>query len=235
LREGERAAVLAWVRSEADREAYEKDRFPRPGEVTAITAKYEGKDDEGPYVKVKSILTDRCVRCHTPGEDAEDQKARQYPLDSFERLEKYLKKEGGGAMSLDKLAQTTHVHLLGFSMLYGLTGLLLALTGLPALIRIPLAPLPLVVQVVDISFWWLARLDAPYGPMFAQGIPVTGVIVAAGLGLQIVLTLFALFGRPGQVVLVVLMAVAVGGGAGVYQKVVEPYLAKEKPATAAKP
>ena len=74
-------------------------------------------------------------------------------------------------MSLSKLAQTTHVHMLGFSMLYGLTGLLFAFTSYPVFVRVLIAPLPLLAQIIDISFWWLARLDEPYGPGFAAAIP----------------------------------------------------------------
>jgi hypothetical protein len=55
-------------------------------------------------------------------------------------------------VSLKKLAQTTHVHLLGFGLLYGLTGLILTFTSYPGWLRGLLGPLPLVAQVGDIGF-----------------------------------------------------------------------------------
>jgi hypothetical protein len=48
--------------------------------------------------------------------------------------------------------------------------------------------------------------------MFAVAVSVTGGIAAVFLGLQIILTLWSLFGKSGRVVLILLMlAVALGG------------------------
>jgi len=78
--------------------------------------------------------------------------------------------------------------------------------------------------MIDISCWWLARID----PTFAQVIAVTGGIVATGLGLHIVLTLFNLFGRTGRGVLAVLLIAAAGGGYVLVDKVIGPYLVQER-------
>jgi hypothetical protein len=72
-----------------------------------------------------------------------------------------------------------------------------------------------VAQVVDISFWWLARLEAPYGPEFARSIVISGGVVAVGLCLQIVLSLFSLFGKAGKLVLVLLLVGALAGAPAV--------------------
>jgi hypothetical protein len=272
-REGEKAALVAWIKAGAALKEYKEDSFQMPagfnGEITTKFVK-ASKKGEPPVVKIKKLIDDRCVRCHNP-EDAEAGKfpletfeqikkylpaqadsgpavkiktlfearcthchntgtaeAGKYPLESYEQIKPYTVVKTSSAMSLTKLAQTTHVHLLGFSMLYGITGLILAFTSLPGYIRIPLAPLPLIAQVVDISFWWLARLDEPYGPLLARAIPISGAVVAAGLGLHILLSLFDLFGRVGKLVLIVLIGLA---GAGAYvakEKVIDPHMAKER-------
>src|SRR5262249_54558706 len=129
-----------------------------------------------------------------------------------------------GAMSEKKLAQTTHVHLLGFAMLYGLTGLIFSFTSYPVVVRLLVAPLPLVVQVVDISFWWLARAD----PVFAHLIPLTGVLVAGGLFIHIVGSLFNLFGKAGKVVVLVFLLAGVGGVGALFNEVILPKLEQEK-------
>jgi hypothetical protein len=49
--------------------------------------------------------------------------------------------------------------------------------------------------------------------------------------LQILLTLFALFGRVGNTFLVLLIAAAIGGGVGIKEKVIDKYLAGEKTPT----
>jgi hypothetical protein len=232
-RETERHAVLEWIRAGASKTDYKRDSFCLPDNLAQqpITPDFLVTEAEPRAVKIRSLLQARCVRCHAP--DSDDGQAAQYPLDTYERLAPYVAKRPSSAMSLTKLAQSTHVHLLGFSLLYGMTGLILAFSSYPRLIRVVLCPLPLAAQVVDISFWWLARLDAPYGPQFAQAIVVSGGIVGAGLFLHILLSLWDLFGKGGRLVLVLL---AVGATTGAYyakERVIDPYLAQEaRPAAA---
>jgi hypothetical protein len=82
-RHGEREAFLAWLKlPDAERrKTFDADAFPLPSDWAKkpITADYV-KDGK---VKVKSIITDRCVRCH-----ADDEKA---PFTDYETLSKYLK------------------------------------------------------------------------------------------------------------------------------------------------
>jgi hypothetical protein len=227
--DGERVALVEWVRAGGKKAEYENDTFPLTGKLAnlAITPRFVTEEDNQRSAKIKSIVDSRCARCHSENVGGA---GSQYPLDSFEEVSHYLHTDGGTGKSLPKLALTTHVHLLGFSMLYGLTGVILALTSYSGWIRVPLAPLPLFAQLVDISFWWLARLDEPYGSQFANGIRITGAVVASGVGLHILLTLFDLFGRTGKLVLFVLIALAIGGGVGLKQKVIDPYLAQERSA-----
>jgi hypothetical protein len=228
-RKAEQAVVLAWLTDgKADRASFEKDHYCLTEEMAKLPLHKDYRHAEDPLgVRIKKLWDDRCARCHMK-EGGEDANATQYPLEKAEQIAKYNKVEEASAMSLTKLAQTTHVHLLGFSMLYGMTGVILALTSYPGFLRVLLAPMPLVAQVVDISCWWLARLDAPYGPMFAMWIPITGAIVGGSLGLHILLTLWDLFGKFGKLV-IVLLALAAGGGAYVAkEKVIDPYMTKER-------
>src|SRR5262249_19820999 len=147
------------------------------------------------------------------------------PLNNYEAIKVYLNPETRGhGMSLKKLAQTTHIHLLGFAMLYSLTGLIFACTSYPGWMRLTLAPLPLLAQIVDIGCWWLARVD----PAYAQVIILTGGVVAGSLFLQIVLSLFNLFGRVGKLNLLLLIVAAGVGGFVLKEQVIDPYLMREK-------
>jgi hypothetical protein len=229
-RDGERLAFLAWIEAGASKDDYQNNSFQLPDELAKRPITQTFVQEPG-VVKIKEIITSRCSRCHAP--DGEDPKAANFPLNDFQKLLPYVTpKEGATAMSLDKLAQTTHVHLLGFSMLYGITGFIFAFTCAPAFVRYLLAPLPLVVQVVDISCWWLARLEGDVGVLFAQCIPITGAIVALGLLLHLVFGLWSLFGAPGRLVLILLFGAAAGGGFVAKQRIIEPFLANEKPAAA---
>jgi hypothetical protein len=235
-RAGEAATVVAWVRGgpdkqSLDKQSYEDDDFSLPESLKGmriseqfILDDAEPEDSKPRRVMIKSIISQRCVRCHKEGVS---DPAAAAPLDNFERLEAYGHPESERGMPLMKLAQSTHVHLLGFSMLYGLTGLIFACSSWPGILRFLIAPLPLVAQLVDISFWWLARLQDPWGSEFAKGIRYTGMVVAAGLGLQIILSLFSLFGWFGRFVLVLLMAAALVGAYYLNDQYIGPYLAQQ--------
>jgi hypothetical protein len=231
--DGERLSLIAWVKAGADKKAYEDDAYPRGPKLAAlpITEKYLNEDpqflpeDKVKPVKIKSIIADRCARCHSPeigGPGA------QFPLDNFEQITAYTSIEKSTGKSLPKLAMTTHIHLLSFAVLYALTGLILALSSCPGWVRVPIAPMPLLASVVDVAFWWLARLEEPYGPMFARLIPVTGAVLAVSLLLQIVLSLFSLFGNLGKVLLVLLFLAAGGGGYYAKVKYIDPHILHEK-------
>jgi mono/diheme cytochrome c family protein len=152
----------------------------RPGDPSSTAAE--------PRVRIRSIVQDRCARCHT-AEGSSNDKAAKCPLDSYDRLAVYTSPDTSGGMPIRGLAQTTHVHLLGFSMLFMLTGLVFSFTSFPVWVRACFGPFPLLAQLADISCWWLARLD----PLFAKLILVTGVLVALGLGIHIAGSLFSMF------------------------------------------
>lgn len=223
-REGERQAVLAWIRSGADQKAYQDNLFPLPAELAGhpITPDYvqESAGGKGPSgVLLRDIFRDRCARCHDEGKEV-----AHAPLTNYEQIHDYLDVQGaGGGMSLKKLAQSTHVHLLSFAMLYTLTGLAFAFTSYPRWVRLFIAPAALVCQVIDVSCWWLGRTD----PLFARAIVVTGGAVGALLFVQILGSLVDLFGRVGRIILILVLAAALAGGYVVQHRVVSPYLAQE--------
>jgi mono/diheme cytochrome c family protein len=235
-REGERLAMLAWVKGGGDVKTYGDDDFPLPADLQSqpVTAEFLVKENDEPVspprVMIKALIDTRCVDCH--GKEASKGRAgnaRKYPLENHAELHKYLEVKTATAMDMGKLAQTTHVHLLGFSMLYGLTGLIFTFTTYPGWARAIVGPWALAWQLVDISFWWLGRFDSLYAGL----IPVTGALVAVGLMTQIMGTTFDLYDRKGKLVLVVLVLAVAGAGAAVERKLVAPYLEAEKARAAA--
>src|SRR5207237_2382270 len=184
-REGEREAVKLWIhRPDAERKAaYDDDKLPKPATLINITPEYL----HGDSIKVKTILTERCARCHQPDGDAE-----KYPLQTYAQISKYLEVphvetpapgswvRSERQLGIEKLTQSTHAHLLTFAVLFGLTGFLFAFTSYPRGVRLIVAPLVLFAQVIDVSCWWLARIP-DVGPYFAYAILGTGTVVGLGL------------------------------------------------------
>ncbi len=204
-REGERLALISWTTSGADREAYELDRFELKDGLQKhpITDGFVETDGQGKrYAHIQSILEARCVRCHSQEAGGA---AGQYPLDSFERVHAYTSPERSSGMSLPKLAQTTHVHLLGFSMLFAITGLIFTFTNYPLFLRVIFGPFTLLAQITDISCWWLGRAD----PTFARVIALTGGLVAMGLIIQIVGSLFNMFKLGGKLIVAAVLVLGI--------------------------
>src|SRR5581483_6446713 len=199
-----------WIGAGASKEAFEADAFPLLSEQGhhPITAEFVDINPDGtPHAKIASIFAARCARCHQQGAGGP---AAQIPLETWEEVHAYCEVDTrAGGMSVQKLAQSTHVHLLSLSVLYGLTGLLFTFTTYPGWVRGVLAPLPLLAQLAEISCWWLARMD----PSFGAAIVVLGGAVAIGLLLHIALTLLNMFGRAGRVLL---LCAVLGAGVGGY-------------------
>lgn len=235
-RETERQVLLAWLKLEMEpkQEIYESDAMELPGNL-------KGKPIAKEYVadgkaKVKTLITDRCAWCHD-GQRQTPSMQTWVELTPIVETPKQEVFDFGGQMyvkndkqtSLDKLAQSTHAHLFGFSMLYALTGIILAFTKYPNIVKLIFCPLALLGQTVDICCWWLARTEPPFGPTFAAVILGTGGIAALSLAIQIFLSLFDMYGRKGKVVVFLLLLAGLGGGGfTVYTKAIKPGLDAEK-------
>ena len=131
-------------------------------------------------------------------------------------------------ISLVKLTQSTHAHLLSFSVLFSLTGLIFAFTSYPTVLRCVLGPWVLLAMVTDISLWWLSRLCSEWGQYFAMGIIGTGLFAGVGLALQITLSLFNMYGWKGRVVLLFLFALVAGIAGVVYTNQIKPGLERKQ-------
>jgi mono/diheme cytochrome c family protein len=240
-REGERKAIQAWLNApEADRQkAYDADSFPLPPDRVGQPITPDYLANNGGAAKVKSILTDRCARCHRKGEAQAN-----YPLETYTQVTKYLTVPPAETavdgwvrserqMSIEALTQSTHAHLLSFAVLFTLTGLTFAFTNYWYSVRMLFAPLVLVAQVADVSCWWLARIDGP-GVYFAMTIIATGGLVGAGLIVQIVGSLFDMYGPKGKVLVLLLLLLGAAALGAVYTEAIAPALSAQKQALAAK-
>jgi hypothetical protein len=78
---GELDALRAWLQlNDAERKtSYEADAFALPASLAGkpLTAEYLNAG----RVKIKTMIGDRCVRCHAPGADAE-----KYPFETYEQI-----------------------------------------------------------------------------------------------------------------------------------------------------
>ncbi len=200
--EVERLALVAWVEAGAPLEHYSADAIP--------LVDPNSLQDIAEDLRTKSLPL--------PKKAAGDGKPAA--------VDKW-KVAKGKQLSVDALTQSTHAHLLTFSLLWAATGLVFAFTSHSVKLRTLVAPVVLIFQVLDIACWWLARLDG-IGPYFALAILGTGAVVGLGLGAQITLSLFNMYGGKGKAVIVLLFAIGAAGFGLVYVKVIDPQLQEEK-------
>lgn len=218
-------AIVDWIHSGASEKDYAEHELPdaiakQLGEEP--NEQFFAKKDGKCTANIKQLITDRCARCHS---GAKRDAASQIDLNNYDDVKSYLEvEERAGGMSLQKLAQSTHAHLLGFAMLFGLTGIIFSLTSYPSMLRCIFAPWTLIFQVLDVSCWWLGRVD----PIFAQAILVTGGMVGLGLVIHILGSVFNMYGKTGRTVVVILIVLAGVGGVAVKEGVIEPFLAHER-------
>ena len=233
-RETEWLALLAFLHADADKRKamYDADAMDMPPECKDRPLDEDFVDNG--KVKVKSIIGERCGRCHdnqqTPnfGDFAKlEPLITAPPKEDFDynggkwvRSEKFI--------TLECLTQSTHAHALSFAVLFAFTGLIYSFSSHPGFMRGLLAPVVLVAQVADISCWWLARLPLPYGPPFALTIMGTGAVVGLGLMFQILLSLFDMYRWRGRAVLALFFAVGLVALTLVLSQAVYPGLVAEK-------
>lgn len=232
-REGELLAVTAWCEAEpaARKAAYEADRFALPEGRKGRPISAQFADADRSAVMIRTLIDTRCQACHKDQAPNLGTYADLEPLVTAPSRElidgKWVRSTK--QISVEQLTQSTHAHMLSFAMLFTLTGLTFAFTSYPTAIRCIVGPVVLVAQVFDVACWWLARVPE-YGPYFAQTIVFTGGIVGSFLGLQIVLSLFNMYGRAGKAVLVLLFLAAAAGFAVLGRAVIEPALKAEREA-----
>jgi hypothetical protein len=113
-REGERQALLDWVRGGASREAYDRDNYSLLAAAgRQITATYRiSESASDARVKIRSLISDRCVTCHS--ENGRHDTARFIPLDSYERLAPRLKLEAANLNRTMVIAAMMGLMPLGF-------------------------------------------------------------------------------------------------------------------------
>lgn len=148
-------------------------------------------DGEVELMPLKSTIADNCVYCHAVG--SSDVRARKIPLETYDQVVTYCSEDRG--IPVNQLALTTHVHLLGFSVLFAMTGLLFSLTDWPGFVRVIFTPWVLFFQIAEIACWWLAKTDVFY----AKAIFWLGIVIGFGLMVQIFGTMLDLILRRPEV------------------------------------
>jgi hypothetical protein len=242
-REGERLALIAWCNSDppgkeggARERAYVNDEFKLPEALEKQPITEDFFDTDKKTVMIKSLIEARCGKCHGGDKKPDlDEYPKIAPLatappletidDVFAPDKKW--QRSTRQLTVEGLTQSTHAHMLSFSMLFAMTGLVFAFTTYPGVVRGVIGPVVLVAQIADISCWWLARSPG-YGPYFATAIVGTGAVVGLGLATQILLSMFNMYGQKGKAVLFLICLIGLAVVSVVWVKAIAPGLEEQQ-------
>lgn len=160
-REGERLALLDWVRSGGNQAAYDADDYTWANSSSSIpiSAAYLASESgdsatAARRIRIRSLITDRCVTCH--GEYGRHDTARFISLETYERLQPHLQPESAPNDGRMWLIAT-------FAGLYPLaliTGALFCFTPHPPSARISLFATTIIALAVMSACWLTGRPDS---------------------------------------------------------------------------
>lgn len=122
-----------------------------PDEKATLITWIRGGADEADYrAQVKSILRDRCVKCHSPGGTM-----KSLDLSAFAGVASVAKTDTGE--SVPAWARVAHIHLMSLSITFVVLGLIFSFTGFPEKVKIPLVCTPFISLFGDFGVRGLVR------------------------------------------------------------------------------
>jgi hypothetical protein len=187
-REGDRQALLDWIRSGASRTSYEQDDHTLTQAVSSSSITPKFLRDEGDcanssarrHLRVRSLFQERCLSCHA--EDGDDT-ARLIPFDSYDAIARYLIPESHG----DTGRAWLFASLALLFPLAGVGGLTFACTSHPFRARILTLAVTLAALAAVAVCW---SLHSPWLPVLL----IAAAVAATCSMLQILASALELLG-----------------------------------------
>jgi len=138
------------------------------------------------YAKIEPLITQKCAICHSAQSGLPIS-----PLTSFEDVQKVATPDTG--LSLLQLARVSHVHLLGISIIFVLTGAIFSLSVTPIWFRVAVLVIPYLAIIMDIGSWWATKY---YDPVFAYIVLIGGAFMGLAMACQILVSLWDMWIAP---------------------------------------
>ena len=115
---------------------------------------HKGADEKEFYeTGIRLIMNNSCIKCHNA--------ATNLPIPDFtvfQNVAERAKTDTGASFS--SLARVSHIHLFGIAFIFMFVGLIFSLTaGVPKYLKATIIVMPYVFLVLDITSWWLTKLN----------------------------------------------------------------------------
>ena len=148
---------------------------------------HKGANEQAFYdTGIRAIINNSCIKCHN--------EAAGLPIPDFtlfENVAARAKIDTGASFS--SLARVSHIHLFGIAFIFMFVGLIFSLaTGVPKYLKATVIVMPYVFLVLDISSWWLTKLN----PNFAWLVFVGGSMMGLSFVFMWVISMYEMWIMP---------------------------------------
>jgi len=141
-----------------------------------------GTTEEEFDAKVKPILQNNCVMCHS----AESGMS----IPHFETYAQVLEVTGTDTgATIPALVRVSHIHLFGIAFILFLIGRIFILCELPVMFKRILVAAPFLFLLLDISSWFITKVI----PDFAYVVIGAGAVVGITFGMQLVISIYQMW------------------------------------------
>jgi len=141
-----------------------------------------GTTEEEFDAKIKPILQNNCVMCHS----AESGMS----IPHFETYEQVLEVTGTDTgATIPALVRVSHIHLFGIAFILFLIGRIFILCEMPVIFKRILVAAPFVFLLLDISSWFITKII----PDFAYVVIAAGAFVGITFSLQLFISIYQMW------------------------------------------
>jgi len=160
---------------------------PDEDRLKIINWVHKGADEKAFYdTGIRKIMDTNCIMCHNASSGL--------PIPDFTKFENVVEraKTDTGA-SFSSLARVSHIHLFGISFIFMFVGLIFSLAaGVPRYLKAAVIVMPYVFLLLDISSWWLTKLN----PNFAWLVIIGGGAMGLSFVFMWVVSMYEMWIMP---------------------------------------
>ena len=135
---------------------------------------------------IRKIMDTNCIMCHNA-----DSGLPIPDFTKFENVAERAKTDTGASFS--SLARVSHIHLFGISFIFMFVGLIFSLAaGVPKYLKASVIVMPYIFLLLDISSWWLTKLN----PNFAWLVIIGGGMMGLSFAFMWTVSMYEMWIMP---------------------------------------
>lgn len=160
---------------------------PEMDRLKIINWVHKGADEKSFNEKgIRKIFDTNCMSCHSSNSGM-----AIADWSKFENIAKRAETDTGASFS--SLARVSHIHLFGIAFIFMFVGIIFSLAaGVPKYLKATVIVIPYVFLILDISSWWLTKLN----PNFAWLVIIGGGAMALSFAFMWIVSMYEMWIRP---------------------------------------